>query len=210
MRGFFVTFEGGEGAGKSTLLKSLHDRFVSEGLKVCMTREPGGTLFGEELRNFLLHHPHLKVCAKAELFLFLASRAQHVEECIQPALNQGSLVLCDRFSDSTVAYQGVGRELGTEMAREVCLIATSGLVPDLTFFIDIDPAIGLERTKGRAVLDRIEDEKIHFHQKVRAAFLDIARLEPERMVVLDGLLPREQLFHEALECIMARKARKKV
>jgi len=203
-KGLFVTFEGGEGAGKSTLLKNLSAHFLQKGFPVVSTREPGGTVFGEELRSFLLHHRGLKIEARAELFLFLAARAQHVDELIVPELNKGTLVLCDRFSDSTVAYQGIGRNLGRQMVEEACSLATQSLEPALTFFVDIDPEIGLTRTRHRGSSDRIEDEKIQFHITVRKAFLDIAARAPQRVVVLDGTLSPEALLEQAIEIIMKR------
>lgn len=202
--GLFVTFEGGEGAGKSTLMRRLFDHFTKEQFPVVKTREPGGTPFGEELRSFLLHHPGLQIGARAELFLFLASRAQHVEEYIRPHLKRGDLILCDRFSDSTVAYQGAGRHLGVSFVEEACLMATSQLEPHLTIYLDVDPKVGLSRAKNRGAGDRIEHEKVPFHIAVRDAFLALAERNAHRFVVLDGVQPQEVLFEQALEHIMKR------
>lgn len=201
-KGLFVTFEGGEGAGKSTLALRVRDALKAQGRNVLFTREPGGTPFGEELRTLLLHH-QAKIIPEAELFLFLASRIQHLEELILPALNKGAIVLCDRFTDSTIAYQGEGRGLGVEYITTCCRLATKGFEPDLTFFVDLDPKIGLERTNVRtstshASCDRLEKESLAFHEKVRGGFLALAKQNPERIIMLNGLLEPEALFQEAM------------
>lgn len=206
MKALFVTFEGGEGAGKSTLIKSLCAYFSELGQHVVSTREPGGTLFGEELRNFLLHHRGMKICASAELALFLASRCQHIEERIKPELEKGSLVLSDRFTDSTVAYQGGGRGLGIDFVRDACYLVTSNFKPNLTFYIDIEPSLGLTRASKRAEYDKFEEEKIYFHERVRDAFLAIAKTEPHRFVILDGKLPPDALFELAKTEIVKRQS----
>ena len=199
----FITFEGGEGAGKSTLSKKVFDELMRSH-EVLMTREPGGTPFGEEVRHLLLHHQTDKttpfqVCAKAELFLFEAARVQHIEEVIKPALAQKKIVLCDRFSDSTIAYQGAGRSLGTDFVKQCDALATGGLKPELTFFVDIDPEIGLARVRSRSdVKDRIEDEALAFHKRVREAFQILARESQGRIVVLDGTLSEQELFNLAM------------
>jgi dTMP kinase len=202
----FITFEGGEGAGKSTLSKKVCDE-LKRTHEVLMTREPGGTPFGEALRHLILHRhqtdsPEKKafqVCAKAELFLFEAARVQHIEEVIKPALNQAKIVLCDRFSDSTIAYQGAGRALGIDFVKQCDALATGGLKPDLTFFVDIDPEIGLARVRKRSdVKDLIEDEALIFHKRVRAAFQILAQESQGRIVVLDGELSEQELFNVAM------------
>lgn len=204
MGALFVTFEGGEGAGKSTLIKSLFNHFSSLGQHVVSTREPGGTLFGEELRNFLLYHRGMKICASAELCLFLASRCQHIEDLIKPELERGSLVFSDRFTDSTIAYQGGGRGLGVDFVRDTCYLATSNFKPNLTFYIDVEPSLGLSRASKRAEYDKFEQEKLHFHERVRDTFLEIAKSEPNRFVILDGKLPPEALFVLAKNEIVKR------
>ncbi|MCE5293141.1 MAG: dTMP kinase [Chlamydiales bacterium] len=199
--GLFVTFEGGEGAGKSTLVRRLQEALQKESYEVVVTREPGGTSFSEEVRNLVLHrkgtmHP------RSELFLFLASRIQHLEELIKPALMRGAIVLCDRFSDSSVAYQGEARGLGMEYVSSCCTLATGGMQPDLTFYVDLDPKIGLMRMHQRQAStneapDRLENEALIFHEKVRTGFQKIAQANPSRIKTLDGNQTPDDLFTTA-------------
>jgi dTMP kinase len=200
-RGYFITFEGGEGAGKTTLALRIRDALQALGKEVIFTREPGGTAFGEELRHFLLHRqPGEKVSPKAQLFLFLASRIQHLEEVIKPALARGSIVLCDRFSDSTIAYQGRGQALGLDYVLSCSQLATNGIEPDLTFFLDVNPEVGLERIDKRAVggpRDRMEQETVAFHERVHTGFLELAKKFPKRIIRLDGSVDPNTLFESA-------------
>ena len=196
-KGFFLTLEGGEGAGKSTLAVRLARALTEEGREVVTTREPGGTPFGEELRNVLLHKSIETIDTKAELFLFLASRIQHVEFVIKPALQRGAVVLCDRFSDSTIAYQGEGKNLGFEYVKQCSKLAIGDFQPDLTFFIDLEPHVGLKRVQSRHSLDRMEREAMSFHERVRHGFLTLAKEDPKRVHILDGILDPEALFKQA-------------
>ncbi len=194
--GFFVTFEGGEGAGKSTLIQSLHDYLLSTGKDVMKTFEPGATDFGKSIRATLLDDLKSDIPPESEFFLYLADRAYHVKHKIFPALAAGKVVLCDRFTDSTVAYQGAGRGLiSLERAESISLIATKGLTPDLTFFLDIDPNTSLARLKGAK--DRLESEDISFHEKVRKGYLTLAKENPHRMIVIDATMPKEEVFEHA-------------
>jgi dTMP kinase len=202
VRGHFITFEGGEGAGKSSLIIGLHAALIEKGHQVIQTRAPGGTEPGRVIRDLLLH-PQVPVVPKAELFLYLADRAQHVEKVILPALEEGKVVLCDRFNDSTIAYQGGGREFGMEKVAELCRFASSGLTPDLTLYLDLDPEIGLQRIKeatGRK--DQIEAEALQFHQKIRHCFHQMAQ-KGGRFRIIDASLSREEVFQEALRIIDA-------
>lgn len=207
MPGVFITLEGGEGAGKTTLIHSLESELHKRGYDVVKTREPGGSKLSEYIRQWLLNHDaSIKIGAKAELLLFLAARAQHIEELIQPALAAGKIVLCDRFNDSTVAYQGMARQLGVEAVQSLCDQVCAGLIPDLTFFLDIDPQEGLRRTThahkenaGAGHVDRIESEKIDFHQKVRECLQKLAKQFPKRFCTLDATQAPTQVFHAALD-----------
>lgn len=208
--GLFITIEGGEGAGKTTLIDSLIRELTLAGHSVVSTREPGGTPLGEEIRKLLLHyngseHP---MSVKAELMLFLSARAQHYEEVILPSLQEGDIVICDRFHDSTVAYQGIARGLGTEAVNLFSLYVTDGLEPDLTLYLDIDPNVGFKRGRhsggeeqAKRTNDRIESEKIEFHQLVRQAFLSIAQSAPERCKVINADQAPEVVLKQALENI---------
>lgn len=211
----FITIEGGEGAGKTTLINNFEDVLSSWGLSVVKTREPGGTLLGNEIRNWLLNrHESIKIGAKAELLMFLAARAQHIEEVIAPAIAAGKVVLCDRFNDSTIAYQGVGRGLGLSLVQGLCKTVCGPTVPDLTFYLDIDPHIGLQRTKrltkenaAAGEVDRIEAEKIEFHQQVRKAFSEIAQAEPERFITVDASEPQKNVVETCKKILSVRFGR---
>ncbi len=200
-RGLFITFEGGDGAGKTTLINALANTLTSRGLSVLKTREPGGTHLGEDLRNLVLQKREEKVSPFAELCLFLASRAQHVFEVIRPALEAGQIVFCDRFHDSSVAYQGIARGLGASEVASMSSFVTEHLQPDLTFYLDLPPSIGLERVKGARQEDRLESEAIAFHEKIRAAYITIQKENPTRVKKIDGLLSSSQVYEEAIHIL---------
>ncbi len=200
-RGLFITFEGGDGAGKTTLMDEIVKTFSSRGFSVLKTREPGGTPLGEDLRRLVLQKREDVISPFAELCLFLASRAQHVFEVIRPALDLGKIVLCDRFHDSSVAYQGIARGLGLEEVSHMSSFIAEGLQPDLTFYLDVPPAVGLQRVKGSRLEDRLESEEIAFHEKIREAYLLIQKMHPHRMRLLNGLQPSREVYGEAM-CIL--------
>ncbi|MDJ0652221.1 MAG: dTMP kinase [Simkaniaceae bacterium] len=197
-KGLFVTFEGGEGAGKTTLIQRVYAALSDRGCRVIKTLEPGGTPLGREIRTLLLHAQTISMCASAELFLFLADRAHHVKTVILPALEEGKVVLCDRFNDSTLAYQGAARHLDIKLLRSFCSVATSGLTPDLTFYLDLDPKVGLERARKKDIPDRLEKENIAFHTEVRQGFLSLAKQEPERFYVINGEKGIEDVYQKAM------------
>ena len=191
-QGKFITFEGPEGSGKSTHIRLVADYLLSRGLAVTQTREPGGTPTGEAIRRLLQHDGAGEApFPRAEVLLFLASRAQHVEGLIRPALENGDWVLCDRFDDSTLAYQGYGRGFDLDDLRAVNRFATHGLSPDLTVLLDVLPETSRSRLRQRQSLaassapDRIEREADDFHVRVRNGFLELARLSPSRFVVIN-------------------------
>ena len=191
-KGVFITFEGTEGCGKSTHSKLLSSYFKSLGKKVISTLEPGSTKIGKEIRKILLSTEE-PLAKNAELFLFACDRAQHVEQVILPALNDGAVVICDRFTDSTLAYQIGGRKLPEELVRYVNAVSSNGLVPDLTFLLDVSPMVGLPRAIGVSSMekgkikkvDRFEKEKITFHNDVRAYYLETAKNDPDRFRIID-------------------------
>jgi dTMP kinase len=196
-QGLFITFEGGDGSGKTTLLHRIDDTLRQQGRIVVKTREPGGSSLGEQVREWLLHKHH-PICLQAELMLFLAGRAQHVDELIKPAIQSGKIVLCDRFNDSTVAYQAYARELDKDLVQNLCDFACNGTLPDITFFLDLDPIEGLKRTQKRGnVADRFEQQKIEFHQKVRFGMQQLAKKFPERICVLDASQSQDEVFNNA-------------
>ena len=188
-KGCLITLEGIEGCGKSTQARLLAWRLREAGHRVLLTAEPGGTRLGKTARAALLD-PKRRIEPLAEWFLFEADRAQHVGEVINPALRRGMVVICDRFSDSTRAYQGFGRGFGLEAVESVDRLATGGLKPRLTFVLDLPVSEGLKRARKRGKLSRIEREQLKFHEKIRAAFLVLATREPDRIKVVDGRLGR--------------------
>jgi len=192
--GLFIAFEGGDGAGKSTQAARLASSLESRGLTVLRTREPGGTPIGEKLRSLVLDHGHGHIDAHTEALIFAASRAAHASQIIRPALARGEVVLTDRYIDSSVAYQGAGRGLGTDAVRSVNEWATSGLQPDLTVLLDVHPAEGRSRrTAGDAAEDRLESEADEFHARIRQAFLDLAAARPDKYLVLEAGRPVEDI-----------------
>lgn len=191
MRGLFITLEGGDGAGKSTHAARLEAFLTEQGRTVVRTREPGGTDLGQQLREILLHHPG-DLHPRAEALIFAADRAHHIATVVRPALAAGSVVLQDRYIDSSVAYQGSGRDLGADEIRSLSEWATEGLTPDLTILLDLDPVVARERMQGeRAGLDRLESLELDFHRRVREQFLAQAAAAPERYLVVDVSEPLE-------------------
>jgi dTMP kinase len=203
MRGLFFTFEGVEGSGKTTQLQRLAATLRDAGQPVTETREPGGTSLGEAIRSMLLMTRDQEMAAEAELFLYLASRAQLTCECIRPSLEAGIIVVCDRFADATVAYQGHGRGLDLRRIASMNQVATGGLTPDLTVLLDLDPREGLRRVTMRGqvslpepLLDRLESETLEFHDRVREGYLHLAREEPHRFLVVDATRQEETISRE--------------
>lgn len=202
----FITFEGGEGAGKTTLITQIAGYLEQNGYSVLTTREPGGSKLGEFIRHWLLHRDFaIRVDKEAEMLLFLAARAQHLSELIVPALKQGQVVLCDRFNDSTIVYQGIARGIGADKVAQFCSLVTQGSEPDLTFYLDVDPVEGLKRTArthkdtaSEGNLDRIESEAIDFHKKVREGFLALAKQHPNRIRPLDAHQTQENVLKQAI------------
>ena len=197
----FIAFEGGEGAGKSTQEALLADHLVARGYEVVRTREPGGTPAGEAIRAVVLSPKFEGLDDRAEALLFAASRGEHVARVIRPALERGAVVVCDRYIDSSVAYQGAGRNLGMDAVRELSLWATNALLPDLTIVLDIDPEIGLSRLHSR---DRLEGQPLDYHRRVRQAFLDLAAAEPARYVVIDASLDPSVMAEQVRDALAAR------
>jgi len=213
-RGIFITFEGSEGCGKTTQIERLRAALEGMGRQVIVTREPGGTPVGEQIRHTLQHARESEnMTPEAELLLFAASRAQLVRERIVPALEAGTDVLSDRFLDSTTVYQGVARRLAAEDVAAINYFAVGGHLPDLTFVLDLDPAAARGRLETRAnpALDRIEREPLEFFERVRQGYLDLAKSEPERFRVLDASQPAETIagtiFHHVQELLHGLHAR---
>ncbi|OTG91032.1 dTMP kinase [Acinetobacter sp. ANC 3813] len=194
----FISFEGTEGVGKTTLIRKIYDYFLSQGKDVVLTREPGGTPIAEHIRSLLLAVNHEeKMCNDTELLLMYAARAQHLDQVILPALNAGKIVLCDRFSDASFAYQCAGRGL----SEEKLLLLNDNFVcrmPDITFWLDAPIELGMDRARARGALDRFEQEKVTFFEKVRGGYATLAARYPERLKRLDAAQLPDQVFEQAL------------
>lgn len=205
--GFFLTLEGPEGSGKSTQAQRLAARLGDEGYRCLVTREPGGTALGERIRQVLLHAPELVPTPRTDALLFGAARAQLVAEVIDPALGRGEVVVCDRFSDSTLAYQGYGAGLPLEALRSLIGFAVGNLRPDLTILIDLPVEDGLRRKLRDAEVTRFEaSADVAFHRRVREGFLALAAVEPDRFVVIDGQQSPEAIEAAVLEALLPRLA----
>lgn len=200
----FVTFEGIEGSGKSTQVQALGAAFTD----AVITKEPGSTGLGLGIRELLLASPKGSVSALAEVLLYFADRAQHVDEVVRPALRAGRLVVSDRYVDSSFAYQGHGRGLSLELLHRLAEIATGGLTPDLTIFLDLPVAVGLERMRARGAVDRIEGEDVAFHERVRNGYLALIAAEPRRFVTIDGSLEEAEIRSRVIQAVKAHPAAK--
>ena len=196
--GLFITFEGADGCGKTTQITLLNEYFNKAGKKTLLTREPGAGILGAKIREILLNYDG-EVSPNCESFLFLADRAQHVEGMIKPALEEGTIVLCDRYTDSTLAYQGYGRELDMERIKYLNNLATSGLKPDLTIVFDVDIETSLSRV-GKSK-DRMESAGVDFFNRVRRGYLEIAKQEPERVKIIDSSDTIENVHRKVIELV---------
>lgn len=201
MKGIFISFEGIEGSGKTTQARLLFDYLSRKGLNPLLTEEPGGTDIGRDIRAILLSPGHFIMNPVTELLLYNASRCQLVNEVIMPALQSGRIVITDRFSDSTYAYQGWGREIDMDLIEQIDRVSTKGIKPDITFLIDIDVEVGLARNREANKVDRIELEEIEFHRRVRHGYLELARLQPERIKIIDGSLGIEEIHQHVVTMI---------
>ncbi|HET7656856.1 MAG TPA: dTMP kinase [Bacillales bacterium] len=198
MNGLFVTFEGPDGSGKSTQIKKLSEHLEKRDIPYVKTREPGGTVISDKIRSLLLSPEHSEMMNETEVLLYAASRAQHVREKIMPSLEAGKVVLCDRFVDASIAYQGYGLELDVEKIIEINRFATGGLEPNRSYLLDLSHEKALKRMLNRSNLDRIEQKQADYHERVRAAFLSIYKENSERIYLLDGEKDKEDLFLEIL------------
>lgn len=216
-KGYFIAFEGGEGSGKSTQARLLAQWLNRKGIKTVLTLNPGGTEIGEKIRTILLDPKNSILSAKAELLLYEADRAQHVEEIVRPALEDGKIVISDRFSDSSSVYQGICRNLGIKKVEELNKFATSEILPNLVIILDLNEEVGRNRIRkrlnddillsiaGRRVkLDRLENETVSFHKQVRNGFLKLAKTNPKKYIVFDGSLKPEILAKKIREIVFKK------
>ena len=198
----FITFEGIEGSGKSSLIVKLKKYFKNSMIETFFSKEPGGTDLGKEIRNVLLN-PKSSISSEAELLLLMADRAEHVQKKIQPNLLKNKVIFCDRYIDSTLAYQGSGRNLDKKAIKELFNVFNFP-VPDLTILLDVPVQVGLERARKRNELDRFEKEDLNFHENIRKAYLDLAKNNSERIVLFDSLISEDELFEMAINLIESR------
>jgi dTMP kinase len=203
---YFITLEGVEGSGKSTLINFIRDSIESNGKKVVVTREPGGIDIAEQIRSVILDKKNIKMDGRTEALLYAAARRQHLVETVIPSLNEGNIVLCDRFIDSSLAYQGYARGLGINEVFSVNKFAIEDLMPDLTLYLDLDPQIGLNRiakNKGREI-NRLDLEEINFHVKVREGYEEVMKMFPERMVRIDANQDIGKVMADINEVLISR------
>ena len=202
----FITFEGPDGSGKSTVIKAVYERLINDGYSVILTREPGGTPIAEKIRDVILDNWNTALDARTEALLYAASRRQHLVEKIWPAIKEGKIVLCDRFLDSSLAYQGEGRKLGIENILNVNLFATENTYPDLTLFFNISPEEGLKRVSKdkKRVADRLDNENENFHQEVYNGFLKVNSMYKDRIQVIDATKSLNEVIENAYKIIKSK------
>lgn len=194
----FITFEGGEGSGKSTIIKLIYEQLIKDNFKVVLTREPGGTKISEDIRNVILDKANTKMDSVTEALLYAASRRQHLKELIWPSLKEGKIVICDRYLDSSLAYQGYARGIGKDLILNINKFATDDTYPDITFLFDIKPELGLARINknNQREVNRLDLEKIDFHNKVREGFLKLSEEYKDRFIVIDASKSIDEVFNE--------------
>ena len=203
MKGYFITFEGGEGSGKTTLINKIYEELEKMGKKVYKTREPGGVEIAEQIRNVILNVNNTKMDKRTEALLYAASRRQHLIESVNPRLDAGYIVLCDRYIDSSLAYQGYARGIGIKEVLDVNLFATSGLLPDLTLFIDVTPEVGLARIKdNNRNQNRLDLEQMDFHKNVYEGYMKVKEMFPDRFVSINGEQEIDKVFNDCMKVIL--------
>ena len=202
----FITLEGPEGSGKTSAIKIVKEQLEKEGHQIIMTREPGGTPISEQIRNVILDKNNTSMDYRTEALLYAASRRQHLVEKVWPNVKEGKIVICDRYLDSSLAYQGYARELGVEDILNVNMYATEGTFPDLTLLFDLEPEVGLARINANSdrEVNRLDLEKLSFHHRVRTGYLELAKRFPNRYVIIDASLPLEEVASHALKAIKER------
>ncbi len=201
-KGVFLSFEGIEGTGKSTQARLLFEHLREKGFDAVLTEEPGGTKIGRKIREVLLSPDHQEMTPLTELLLYFASRTQHLAQVIIPAVNRGAVVITDRFTDSTIAYQGYGRGIALHLLHSLDTIATEGMQPNITLLLDLDVETGLSRNRGINKTDRLELEDIGFHKRVRNGFLELAAQQPERIKLIDASLEKEEVRKRVLDLVL--------
>lgn len=200
----FITFEGGEGSGKTTIAKMLHKQFIEEGYNITFSREPGGVDIAEQIRDVITDVNNTKMDARTEALLYAASRRQHLVEKVLPVLKEDGIVICDRFIDSSLVYQGIGRGIGVDNIYNMNLFVTDGILPDLTIFFDVKPEVALKRITGDREVNRLDLESLDFHHKVYEGYQMICDKFPDRIVKVDASLPVEEVYRQVYEIVKDR------
>ncbi|WP_432667647.1 dTMP kinase [Wukongibacter baidiensis] len=201
MKGIFITFEGPDGSGKTTQIKLLEKYFKEKGYDILITREPGGTNISEQIRSVILDKNNTEMDNVTEALLYAASRAQHVAELIKPALIEGKAIICDRFVDSSIVYQGIGRNLGIDFVKEINDMAIRGTQPDITFLLKVSPKVGLSRRYSSDECDRLDMEKLDFHDQVYQGYLELEKLYPERIIGIDASNSIEEIHRDIINIV---------
>ena len=202
MKGLFITLEGPDGAGKSFVARSIKEKLIADGYEVVHTREPGGIEISESIRNIILDPKNTMMDAKTEALLYAASRRQHLVEKVFPAVEQGKIVICERFVDSSLAYQGFGRQLGMDEVLSINLFAIDNTYPDLTIYLDIDEQEGLNRLKDREFKDRLDQESIEFHHRVKKGYQEVLNRFKDRIKIVDASQSKEKVFNDTYNLIL--------
>lgn len=206
MKSLFITFEGPEGAGKTTIINMVTEEFLKLGLNFISTREPGGIRIAESIRNIILNPENTEMDKRTEALLYAAARRQHLAEKVLPALEEGKIVLCDRFIDSSLAYQGVGRGIGIDEIYKINEFAINGLMPNLTIYFDLDPKVGLQRVHqaDEREINRLDLEELDFHLKVQSGYSEIIKREPNRFKLIDASKSIEEVYEATLHAILEK------
>lgn len=201
MKGYFITFEGPDGCGKSTAATGVCEKLIADGYEVIHTREPGGIEISEDIRKIILDPKNTMMDPKTEALLYAASRRQHLVEKVFPAVNEGKIVICERFLDSSLAYQGYGRNLGFDEILNINLFAIDNTYPDLTIYLDLDEQVGLNRLQNRAFKDRLDQESIDFHHRVAKGYKEVLNRFKDRISVVDATMSKEEVINESYKLI---------
>ena len=202
MKGYFITLEGSDGSGKSTVANSVCELLEKDGYEVVHTREPGGIEISEAIRNIILDPKNTAMDAKTEALLYAASRRQHLVEKVFPAVEQGKIVICERFVDSSLAYQGFGRQIGMDEVLSINLFAIDNTYPDMTIYLDVDEQVGLDRLKDRAFKDRLDQESIDFHHRVSQGYKQVLKKFADRITIVDASKPKEEVIENTYKIIL--------
>ena len=202
MNGYFITFEGPDGSGKSTVAKKIAEKLNETGYEVVHTREPGGIEISEDIRNIILDPKNTMMDAKTEALLYAASRRQHLVERVLPAVEQGKIVICERFVDSSLAYQGFGRQIGMEEVLGINLFAIDNTYPDMTIYLDVDEQVGLDRLKNRSFKDRLDQESIDFHHRVKQGYQEVLKRFKDRIKIVDASKSIDEVVNSSYDLII--------